>query len=80
MSITARGVTRGARGERFPGRRITAGGAEKSEQCLKYFVQQRICFRKISGSNTGAPNLFLAPGAISPRYTPNNSIFNALKA
>jgi len=26
----SRGVTRGARGTQFPGRRITAGGAEKS--------------------------------------------------
>jgi len=25
---------------------------------------QHICFRKTSGSNTGAPNLLLAPGAI----------------
>jgi len=27
-----------ARGERFPGRRITAEGAEKSQQCHKYFL------------------------------------------
>jgi len=26
--------------------------------------------RKTLGSNTGAPNLFLAPGAIQPRYAP----------
>jgi len=42
------------------GRWITAGGAEKSQQCRNYFPQQHICFRKISGSNMGAPNLFLA--------------------
>ena len=29
---------------------------------------QCICFQKTSGSNMGAPNLILAPGAISPRY------------
>jgi len=27
-----------------------------------------ICFQKTSGSNTGAPNLLLASGAIQPRY------------
>jgi len=46
------------------GRRMTVGGADKSQQCHKYFLQQHICFRKTSGSNMGAPNLFLAPGAI----------------
>jgi len=29
----------GAKGAQFPGRRLTAGGAEKSQQCQKYFVQ-----------------------------------------
>jgi len=27
----------------------------------KYFLKRHICFRKPSGSNMGAPNLFLAP-------------------
>jgi len=36
-------------------------GAEKLQQCHEYFLQQHICFRKTSGSNMGAPNLFLAP-------------------
>jgi len=40
------------------------GGAEKSQQCHKYFLQQHICFRKASGSKMGGPNLFLAAGAI----------------
>jgi len=31
---------------------------------------QYIGFRKISGSNTGEPNLLLALGAIKPRYAP----------
>jgi len=35
------------------------------------FQIQYICFRKTSGSNMGAPNLLLAPGAIQPRYTPD---------
>jgi len=60
---TGRCVTRWARGAQFPGRRITTG-AEKSQQCYKYFLQQLICFRKTSGSNMGAPNLCLAPGTI----------------
>jgi len=29
----------GARGAQFPGRRITAGGVEKYQQCHKYFLQ-----------------------------------------
>jgi len=35
----ARGVTREGKGSQFPGRRITAGGAKKSQQCHKYFRQ-----------------------------------------
>ena len=62
----------GARGAQFPGHQITAGGAKKSQQCHKYFLQQYICFRKTSCSNMGAPNLFLGPGAIRPRYAPDN--------
>jgi len=46
------------------GRRMTAASAKMPQQCHKYFLEQRICFRKTSGSNMGAPNLFLAPGAI----------------
>jgi len=39
-------------------------GAEKSQQCHKYFLQQHVCFWKTSGSSMGAPKLLLAPGAI----------------
>jgi len=42
----------------------SAEGAEKFQQCCKYFLQQQICFRKALGLNIGAPNLFLAPSAI----------------
>jgi len=37
------------------------GVVEKSQAFLSI---QYICFRKTSGSNMGAPNLLLAPGAI----------------
>jgi len=60
-----RGIMRGEWGTipRAP-THCSAGAAEKSQQCRKYFLQYSICFRKILGSNMGAPNLFLAPGAI----------------
>jgi len=47
------------------------GGAESLQWAPKNlnnvastFSMQYICFRKISGSNMGAPNLLLAPGAV----------------
>jgi len=46
-------------------------GAEKSQQCRKFFLHpQYIYFRKTSYSNMGLPNLFLAPGAIWLHYAP----------
>jgi len=40
LHLAARsGVTRGVTGSQFAGCRITAGGAEKSQQCHKYFLQ-----------------------------------------
>jgi len=33
VGIVFRGVTRGTKGAQFPGRRMTAGSAEKSQQC-----------------------------------------------
>jgi len=54
----ARGVTKGAK---FPGRRTTARLTTISQVLSSI---QYICFRKTSGSNMGAPNLLLAPGAI----------------
>jgi len=65
--------------ESLQGRRITAGGAEKSQQCHKYFLQySKFAFERIpdltigapnfdhggAGSTRGASNLFFAPGAI----------------
>jgi len=39
-------------------------GAEKFQQCHKYFLQhRRFAFLKTSGPNMGAPNLLLAPAA-----------------
>ena len=56
------GVTGGAK---FPGRRMTAGRRRKVPTMSQVlFSIQYICFRKISGSNMGAPNLLLAPGAV----------------
>jgi len=45
MNAWGRGVVRGVKGEQFPvaespwGREITAWGAEKAQQCRKYFLQ-----------------------------------------
>jgi len=47
----------------FPGRRITMK-APKSPNNVTSTSVQYICFRKTSGSNMGAPNLLLTPGAI----------------
>jgi len=44
MNAWGRGVVRGVKGEQFPvadtpwGREITAWGAEKAQQCHKYFL------------------------------------------
>jgi len=56
-------------GAQFPGRRITMRapndcGAPKSHNNVTRTSVQYVCFRKSSGSNIGAPNLLLAPGAI----------------
>jgi len=66
------GVTRGAQ---FPGRQITTGapndcvGRRKVPTISQVLcLIQYILFRKNSGSNMGAPNSLLDPGAISPRY------------
>jgi len=62
------GVTRG---EQFSGRQITVwapkhcGGRRKVPKLSQLLSStQYICFRKTSGSNIGAPDLLLAPGAI----------------
>jgi len=48
-----------ARGAQFPGRRITAWGAEKSQQCRKYFLHYSTYAAKTLGSQRGVLNLFL---------------------
>jgi len=53
-----RDVTRGARG--YNSRATNHCGGSKSHIKIVAYV----CFRKTSGSNMGAPNLFLSPGAI----------------
>ena len=47
-------------GTRFPGLQITMR-APKSRNNVTRTSVQCICFRKSSGSNTGAPNVLLAP-------------------
>jgi len=76
FSCVARGVTRGERGHNYPGAsyyggaeslregRITAEGAEKFQQCHKYFLQYTTFASEISQVRTWGPNLLLAPGAI----------------
>jgi len=47
------------------GRQITAGGAEKSKQCHKYFLQcSALASARPQFRTWRAPNLLLAPGAI----------------
>jgi len=45
------------------GRRMTAGGVEKSEQCHKYFSAAHLLPKDVRFEH-GAPNLLLAPGSI----------------
>ena len=59
LLLEPRGVTMGGKRGTILRALNHCGGAEKSQQCHKHF-----CFRKTSGSNMGAPNLLLAPGAI----------------
>jgi len=64
-------------GAQFPRRRTMKApndcGAPKSPNNVTRTSVQYICFRKTSGSNIGAPNLLLAPGAISFRCAPNSN-------
>jgi len=60
--VKTMGVTRVEQGGHNP--LGTCGGAENSQQCSTYLLQQYICFRETSGSNMGAPNSFIASGAI----------------
>jgi len=53
----------GGQGAPFPGRQITMRAPKCPDNVTRTSVQY-ICFRKTSGSNTGASNLLHAPGAI----------------
>jgi len=57
-------------GAQFPGRQSTAGGAEKSQQCHRYFLQQHICFRKTLDSNICGRQTRFLPRALSNLITP----------
>jgi len=65
--ICRHGRNEGTRGAQFPGSRATVRGAEKPNhvtQALSSTSIKYICFRMTAGSNMGAPNLLLVPGAI----------------
>jgi len=62
-ALRNRGRNDGGQGAWFPGRQITMSTPKSLTNITRTSVQY-ICFRKTSGSNTGAPNLLLAPGAI----------------
>ena len=62
--LMRRGVARRAQ---FRGRRITTGVPKSPNNVTSTFNTAHF-FRKTSGSDMGAPNLLLAPGAIWPRY------------
>jgi len=53
----------GGQGARFLGHQTTMRAPKSPNNVTRTSVQY-ICFRKTSGSNTGSPNLLLAPGAI----------------
>jgi len=75
------GCHEGGKGAQFPGdritmetslwrRRITAWGAEKSQQCHKYFLQYSTFASEKPDSNSVGGELLLAPGAIYNLITP----------
>jgi len=70
LASTKQRRNKGAREAQCPGRQATgaaeslAGRRKDPNISQKLFSIQHICFLKTLGSNTGAPNLLLAPGAI----------------
>jgi len=67
----------GGKGRHLPecritvGSRITAGGAEKSHQCRKYFLQQHICFRKTFRLEHSAAKVDYCPGRYLTSFAPD---------
>ena len=59
-----RGVTEGGKGMQFPGRWVKMGRRKVLKMSQVLTSIRWIFFRKSSGSNMGAPNLLLDPGAI----------------
>jgi len=65
MLDVCRGVTRWGQGGAIPRAPNHCGRRRKVPTMSQVLSSmQYICFRKTSGSNMGAPNLLLAPGAI----------------
>jgi len=71
MPPAMQGRNEGAMGHKFPGAKSLWGAPNHCGWRHKVPTMsqipssiQYICFRKISGSNMGAPNLLLAPGTI----------------
>jgi len=64
VTVVHEGVTRGARGNNSPGAESLRGHRKVSAMSQVLSSIQYSCFRKTSGSNMWAQNLFLAPGAI----------------
>ena len=74
--VQTKGVTRGERGLRFPGRRIAMGapndceGAEKSQQCHKYFLQHSVFASEWPQVRTWGHQTCFLPRAPSNFVTP----------
>jgi len=60
----------GERGTQFPGRRITAGGAEKSQQCHKYCLQYSTVASERPQARTWGRQTCFLPRAPSNLVTP----------
>jgi len=90
--VQSAGRNEWVKGAQFHGRRITLGTLKYSKGCrmivgapkspnnvTSTFSKTVHLLPKDSGSNMGAPNLLLAPGAIYPRYAPINQEISSVK-
>jgi len=64
------GLNEGGKGAQFPGRRITAGGAEKSQQCHKYFFQYTTFASERAQVRTPGAKLAFCPAGPANLVTP----------